>query len=189
MMAIKEKPRDLEFTYYDSNDIAQFEVKFSEDTRNVLITSVSGSITGSICANNISSEVLAEVVDFLRENKAIEPLLSLSLPKGGSGQSNLAIPVIEIKADTSIPSLPFSSFNREQDSAVSNVVKEGKEEEEKKEVEKEPKKEGIYVDGKKVEKATARQRPVITSKTTQEADMLRGGIADPDTHSIKSNHH
>jgi len=74
-------------------------------------------------------------------------------------------------------------------SDVIDVDKEGKEEEEKKEVEKEPKKEGIYVDGKKVEKATARQRPVITSKTTQEADMLRGGIADPDTHSIKSNHH
>ena len=184
-MAIKEKPRDLEFTYYDNSNLAQFEVKFSEDTKNVLITSISGLI----CVNNIGSEVLAEVVDFLRKNKAIEPLLSQVLPQGGTGQSNLAIPVIEIKADTSIPSLPFSSFNREQDSAVSNVVKEGKEEEEKKEVEKEPKKEGIYVDGKKVEKATARQRPVITSKTTQEADMLRGGIADPDTHSIKSNHH
>lgn len=99
-MAIKEKPRDLEFTYEDEDNNPVYNIKFMEGTKNVSIDSISSA------AYIIPAKVLAEIVDFLRDNNVIEG----GVPKKPTSfaESLLPLPVIETK-DGSISSVPVEN--------------------------------------------------------------------------------
>ena len=110
-MAIKEKPRDLEFTYEDDNGTLIYDVKFLEESGMVFFNGIG---KGEVPRISFEVKVLAEIVDFLREQDAIE---------GGSpkrprsfGESLLPLPVIETKNKqvpimASLNHLPLSSFD------------------------------------------------------------------------------
>jgi len=185
-MTIQEKPRDLEFTYETEIGKAIYNIKFIENNGNVCISQSTNSDTFVIEAN-----ILAEIVDFLREKKVVGTPFSLPTKENtilGSAPVSkdiLPIPTIEPKDGSSLNSVPFSSFNSEQDNIKETDRVKEKEIEVK---EKKDKKEGIYVDGKKVDGSDIKLRPVIKAKTTTESDMLRSGVVDFEKHSIRSQH-
>jgi hypothetical protein len=98
-MAIKEKPKDIEFTYEDDVGRIIYDIKFSEESETVTIRGFEGQAPTHVI---LDVKALVEIVDFLRGHKVIDGAQpqsehpSLSYPPGVRGGS-LPLPVIETK--------------------------------------------------------------------------------------------
>jgi hypothetical protein len=111
-MAIKEKPKDLEFTYEDDDGRIVYDVKFSEETGTVTMTGFTNDDNPTIMI--FGAKALAEIVDFLRENKVIEggsPSYpsTLTYPPGVRGGA-LPLPQIETKDGSAAIPAPVEGF-------------------------------------------------------------------------------
>jgi hypothetical protein len=174
-MAIREKPRDLEFNYVPEGigNNPLYEIRFSEETLDVYIKK-SDTTDGVII--QIESDVLAEIVDFLRDNKKIPmptDMVATPLhPVLGSGKRALSVPQIDKKEDSNFNSSlsPVSSFSVDSglESKDENIVDDPP-------VKTAKKKDGvIFVGGKEKKVTNDIKRTVITSRSEEESKLLRG---------------
>ena len=167
-MAIKEKPRDLEFTYYDNNDQPVYEIIFFEKTKDIRVVTSDGLNVHA----NIDVEVMAEIVDFLRDQQVIDG--GVIAPQGSVKKGSLPIPVIESKGgeESEIPKIevePFISFN-----IADLPVKVSKVESEEVGISKdsETPKGPVIVGGSTGDESELKKRVVIRTRITDDSDLL-----------------
>ena len=149
-----------------------FEVIFKEETKNIKVYASAG---GGIHAD-IKAGVMAEIVDFLREQHAIEGGVVVS--QGSVMKGSLPIPVIESKdGDSEIPKIevePFTSLQVESAPVKTPVKVPEVETSEgvKTSVDSDTPKGPVIVGGSLQDESELKKRPVIRTRVTDDSDPL-----------------